>query len=51
VLDRSNNCVEITEEGRRFLFESKKLLAMSGEMIEAAKGTVGSSPTCAMHGT
>lgn len=37
LLDRSNNRVELTEEGRRFLFDSKKLLSMSEEMVEAVQ--------------
>src|ERR1044072_3992604 len=31
LLDRSNNRVALTEEGRLFLFDSKKLLAMCAE--------------------
>lgn len=33
LLDRSNNRVTLTEEGRRFLFDSKKLLAMCAESV------------------
>ncbi len=37
LLDRSNNHVELTKEGRRFLFDSKKLLLMSDESIAAVQ--------------
>jgi DNA-binding transcriptional LysR family regulator len=37
LLDRSNNRVVLTEAGRLFLFDSKKLLAMSGESVAAAQ--------------
>jgi DNA-binding transcriptional LysR family regulator len=37
LLDRSNNRVVLTEEGRRFLFDSKKLLAMSAETVSAVQ--------------
>jgi len=37
LLDRSNNRVALTEEGRLFLFDSKKLLAMSDESIAAVQ--------------
>jgi DNA-binding transcriptional LysR family regulator len=37
LLDRSNNRVELTEEGRRFLFDAKKLLTMSDEMVSAVQ--------------
>ena len=37
LLDRSNNRVELTEEGRRFLFDAKKLLSMSDEMVAAVQ--------------
>src|ERR1700712_933299 len=37
LLDRSNNRVALTEEGRLFLFESKKLLADSEETIATVK--------------
>ena len=33
LLDRSNNRVSLTDEGRQFLFDAKKLLAMSAESI------------------
>ena len=37
LLDRSNNRVALTEEGRRFLFDSKKLLAMCDESVAAVQ--------------
>ena len=37
LLDRANNKVALTEEGRRFLFDSKKLLAMSAETVAAVQ--------------
>ena len=37
LLDRANNRVAVTEEGRLFLFESKRLLAMSEETIGAVQ--------------
>jgi DNA-binding transcriptional LysR family regulator len=37
LLDRSNNRVVLTEEGRLFLFDSKKLLAMSAESVAAVQ--------------
>ena len=37
LLDRSNNRVALTEEGRLFLFDSKKLLAMSAESVAAVQ--------------
>ena len=37
LLDRSNNRVSLTEEGRRFLFDSKKLLAMCAETVAAVQ--------------
>lgn len=37
LLDRSNNRVALTNEGRRFLFDAKKLLLMSEESIAAVK--------------
>jgi DNA-binding transcriptional LysR family regulator len=37
LLDRSNNRVALTEEGRRFLFDSKKLLAMCAESVAAVQ--------------
>ena len=37
LLDRSNNRVALTEEGRRFLFESKKLLEMCAESVAAVQ--------------
>jgi len=37
LLDRSNNRVVLTEEGRLFLFDSKKLLAMCAESIAAVQ--------------
>jgi len=37
LLDRSNNRVALTEAGRLFLFDSKKLLAMCAESIAAVQ--------------
>ena len=37
LLDRAKNRVALTEEGRLFLFESKKLLAMCDEMVGAVQ--------------
>jgi DNA-binding transcriptional LysR family regulator len=37
LLDRSNNRVALTEEGRLFLFESKKLLAMCAKSVAAVQ--------------
>src|SRR5215217_4028973 len=37
LLDRGNNRVSLTEEGRVFLFESKKLLAMCAESVLAVQ--------------
>jgi len=37
LLDRSNNCVALTDAGSLFLFESKKLLAICAESIAAAQ--------------
>ena len=37
LLDRSNNKVSLTEEGRLFLFDSKKLLAMCAESVAAVQ--------------
>ena len=37
LIDRSHNRVELTEEGRRFLFDSKKLLALTDEMVSAVQ--------------
>ncbi len=37
LLDRSKNRVTLTDEGRLFLFESKKLLAMSEEAVATVK--------------
>jgi len=37
LLDRSNNGVALTEEGRLFLFDSKKLLAMCAETVAAVQ--------------
>jgi len=37
LLDRGNNRVTLTEEGRRFLFDSKKLLAMCAENVAAVQ--------------
>src|SRR6186997_849223 len=37
LLDRSNNRVALTEEGRFFLFDSKKLLAMCAETVAAVQ--------------
>ena len=39
LLDRSNNRVALTEEGRLFLFESKKLLAMCAKSVAAVQRT------------
>src|SRR5436190_23270039 len=33
LLDRSNNRVALTEQGHRFLFDSKKILAMCDESV------------------
>ncbi|MEO8354077.1 MAG: LysR family transcriptional regulator, partial [Chthoniobacteraceae bacterium] len=37
LLDRANNKIALTDEGRRFLFDSKKLLAMSAESVAAVQ--------------
>ena len=37
LLDRSNNRVALTEEGRRFPFDSKKLLAVCAETVAAVQ--------------
>ncbi len=37
LLDRANNRVTLTEEGRRFLFDAKKLLAMCAESVAAVQ--------------
>jgi len=37
LLDRSNNRVTLTGEGRRFLFDSKKLLALCAESVTAVQ--------------
>jgi len=37
LLDRSNNRVVLTEEGRLFLFDSKRLLAMCAESVAAVQ--------------
>src|SRR5271156_3578552 len=37
LLDRANNRGALTEEGRRFLFDSKKLLAMCAESVAAVQ--------------
>ena len=37
LLDRSNNRVVLTEEGRLFLFDSKKLLALCAETVAAVQ--------------
>jgi DNA-binding transcriptional LysR family regulator len=37
LLDRANNRVTLTEEGRRFLFDSKKLLTMFAESVAAVQ--------------
>ena len=37
LLDRANNRVALTEEGRLFLFDSKKLLAMCAESVAAVQ--------------
>lgn len=37
LLDRSNNRVALTEEGRRFLFDAKKLLEMCAESVAAVQ--------------
>jgi DNA-binding transcriptional LysR family regulator len=38
LLDRSNNRIDLTEEGRRFLFDAKKLLALCAESVAAVQG-------------
>ena len=38
LLDRSNNQVVLTEEGQRFLFDAKKLLALCAESVTAVQG-------------
>jgi DNA-binding transcriptional LysR family regulator len=38
LLDRTNNRVQLTEEGRRFLFDAKKLLALCAESVAAVQG-------------
>ena len=37
LLDRANNRVELTQEGRLFLFDSKKLLTMCAETVAAVQ--------------
>ncbi len=37
LLDRSNNRVTLTEQGRRLLFDAKKILAMCGETVAAVQ--------------
>ena len=37
LLDRANNRVALTEEGRLFLFDSRKLLAMCAESVAAVQ--------------
>ena len=37
LLDRSNNRVALTEQGRRFLFDSKKVLALCAESVAAVQ--------------
>ena len=37
LLDRANNKVALTEQGRRFLFDSKKVLALSAESVAAVQ--------------
>ncbi len=37
LLDRANNKVALTDAGRRFLFDSRKLLAMSAESVAAVQ--------------
>jgi DNA-binding transcriptional LysR family regulator len=37
LLDRSNNRVSLTEQGRRFLFDSKKVLGMCAESVAAVQ--------------
>jgi DNA-binding transcriptional LysR family regulator len=37
LLERANNRVALTDEGRRFLFDSKKLLAMCAESVAAVQ--------------
>ena len=37
LLDRANNRVALTEEGRRFLFDSNKILAMCAESVAAVQ--------------
>ena len=38
LLKRANNRVALTEEGRRFLFDAKKLLALCAESVAAVQG-------------
>jgi len=45
LLNRANNRVKLTEEGRRFLFDAKKLLPMCAESVAAAQQMeAGASP-------
>ncbi len=37
LLDRASNRIALTEEGRRFFFDSKRLLAMSDESVSAVQ--------------
>ncbi len=37
LLDRSNNQVTLTEQGRRFLFDSKRILAMCAESVSSVQ--------------
>jgi len=37
LLDRANNRVALTEEGRRFLFDAKKLLSLCAESVSAVQ--------------
>ncbi|CAN5330411.1 LysR substrate-binding domain-containing protein [soil metagenome] len=37
LLDRASSRITLTEEGRRFLFDSKRLLAMGDEMVAAVQ--------------
>jgi DNA-binding transcriptional LysR family regulator len=41
LLSREHNRIELTEKGRRFLFDTKKLLAMCAENVAAVQGRNG----------
>lgn len=45
LLDRSNNRVVLTEQGRRFLFDSRKVLDLCDESAAAVKGMGKGDPT------